>query len=192
MSADQHEITVASSSWSGGRETNANPPAAPKTEHVSEHTFSLRGILAGGFIGTLICFASIYYGLQAGQTNSMPLPSALLAYAVFRPFTRFLRRQFNPNENVFVMTVAASMGGIPYTAGLSGTIPALEYLTTSRDNGPIKFTLWRLILWCLGVCLFGILFAAPFRKHFVSRTDLRFPTGTASMYFSYDLQNHLC
>lgn len=171
-------------------EPSASSPAIPEADRVSEQTFSFRGLFAGAFIGTLICFSSIYYGLQAGQTNSMPLPSALLGYAVFGPFARLLRRQFNPNENVFVMTVAASMGGIPYTAGLSGTIPALEYLTTSRDNGPMKFALWRLILWCLAVCLFGIVFATPLRKHFVLRTDLRFPTGTASMYFlSYDLQS---
>lgn len=162
---------------------NISPlPTQPKAERHDEQTFSLRAILAGGFIGILICFASLYYGLQAGQTNSMPLPSVLLAYAVFKPLARYLRRPFNPNENVLAMTVAASMGGIPYTAGLSGIIPALEYLTTAHDHGPLKFTLWQLILWCLGVCLFGIVFAFPLREHFVLRSGLRFPTGTASTY----------
>ena len=92
MSAEQRDITAVSSSWSGEREIDANLSVVLQTEHIPEQTFSLRGILAGGFIGILICFASIYYGLQAGQTNSMPLPTTLLAYAVFRPFSPFLRR----------------------------------------------------------------------------------------------------
>jgi hypothetical protein len=78
-----------------------------------------------------------------------------------------------------VMTIAASMGAMPVTAGLDGIIPALEYLITPRDNGPMKFSLWHLILWSSGVCLFGIVFAAPLRYFFVIRNPLRFPTGTA-------------
>jgi uncharacterized oligopeptide transporter (OPT) family protein len=78
------------------------------------------------------------------------------------------------------MTVAASMGGIPYTAGLCGVIPALEFLLPRRKNGPINFDLPRLILWCLSVCLFDVVVAVPLRKHFVLRAVLKFPTGTAS------------
>ncbi|KAK0622080.1 OPT oligopeptide transporter protein-domain-containing protein [Bombardia bombarda] len=144
-----------------------------------EKTFSLRAIIAGIAIGTPVSFASIYYGLQAGQTNSMPLPSALLGYAIMKPFAAFMSTPFSPMENVLTMTVAASMGGISMTAGLCGIIPALEYLLTSDDNGPLTFTTLQVILWSLSVCLFGIVIATPFREHFVSRSNLRFPTGTA-------------
>lgn len=149
-----------------------------------ERTFSLRGIAAGAVIGSVICFASIYYGLQAGQTNSMPLPSALMGYAVVKPFAKYMRTSYTPMENVLAMTVAASMGGIPMTAGLCGIIPALEYLVPADQNGPLTFSLLRLILWSLSVCLFGVVIATPFREHFVRRSNLRFPTGTASRSYT--------
>ena len=147
-----------------------------------EPTFSLRAVLAGAFIGSLICSSSLYYGLQSGNTNSMPLPSVVLAFALFKSLNKYLRAPLTPTENVMVMTVAASMGGIPYTAGLAGVIPALEFLVV---GGPMRFGLGRLILWSLSVCLFGNVVAIALRKQFVLRSGLRFPTGTASMFLFF-------
>lgn len=109
----------------------------------------------------------------------MPLPSALLGFIIFQPISKYLRAPYSPMENVLVMTIATSMGAMPVTAGLDGIIPALEYLVTSRDNGPMNFTLWHLIIWSSGVCLFGIVFATSLRHFFILRDPLRFPTGTA-------------
>ena len=92
---------------------------------------------------------------------------------------KVLHTPYSPMENVLVMTIAASMGGMPVTAGLDGIIPALEYFITPKDKGPMKFPLWHIILWSSSVCLFGIVFAAPLRYYFVIRDPLRFPTGTA-------------
>lgn len=145
-------------------------------------TLSLRGVVSGVLIGSLICFASLYYGLQSGNTNSMPLPSIVLAFSLFKPLQRYLHTPFNPNENVLAMTVAASMGGFPYAAGLAGVIPALEFLVPERDNGPLSFALPRLVLWSLSVCLFGNVIAVMLREQSVVRSKLRFPSGTASMH----------
>lgn len=152
-----------------------------------EPTFSWRGVLMGILIGAIISFASVYYGLQSGKTNSMPLPSALLGYVCFKPLLPYLKTPFNPKENVLVMTVAASMGGIPVTTGVTGIIPALEYLLSAADNGPLKFPLTRLFLWSLGVCLFGVVLPVPLRAYFVKHSRLRFPTGTASTFISFSL-----
>jgi uncharacterized oligopeptide transporter (OPT) family protein len=109
----------------------------------------------------------------------MPLPSALLGYVVFQPISKYLRTLYSPMENVLVMTIAASMGAMSVVAGLDGIIPALEYLITPSDNCPMKFSLWHLILWSSGGCLFGIVFAALLRYFFILRDPLRFLTGTA-------------
>ena len=164
----------------------ATPPAMSTSPSPITHarifeecTLTLRAVIAGLLIGAMICFANLYFLLQAGLNNSMPLPSALLGYIVFQPISRFLRTPYSPMENVLVMTIAASMGAMPVTAGLDGIIPALEYLITPIDNGTMKFSLWHLILWLSGVCLFGIVFAAPLRSFFTIRDPLRFPTPTA-------------
>lgn len=165
---------------SGRCSTHSIPRPRNILQRPSDATLTLRSVVAGLLIGSLICFASVYYGLQADQSNSMPLPSALLGYAIVHPLSKRMQAPFNPSENVLVMTVAASMGGIPTTAGLCGTIPALEYLVPREQNGPLVFTLREVVLWSLSVCLFGIVVATPFRKQFVLRSKLRFPTGTAS------------
>jgi hypothetical protein len=161
------------------QERSTSPSLRTHAETIEERTISVRAVIGGLLIGAMICFANLYFLLQAGLNNSMPLPSALLGYMVFQPISKYLHTPYSPMENVLVMTIAASMGAMPVTAGLDGIIPALEYLITPRDNGPMNFSLWDLILWSSGVCLFGIVFAAPLRYFFILRDPLRFPTGTA-------------
>jgi uncharacterized oligopeptide transporter (OPT) family protein len=68
---------------------------------------------------------------------------------------------------------------MPVTAGYTEVIPVLELLTTSKENGPFKFSLLELVIWSLGTCLLGIAFATALRYHFIIRRPLRFSTGTA-------------
>ena len=37
----------------------------------------------------------------------------------------------------------------------------MNYLLTTEENGPITLDLWKLILWSLGLCYFGVVFAVP-------------------------------
>ncbi len=37
----------------------------------------------------------------------------------------------------------------------------MNYLLTTEENGPITLSLWKLILWSLGLCYFGVVFAVP-------------------------------
>lgn len=40
-------------------------------------------------------------------------------------------------------------------------IPAMNYLLTTDEQGPLHISLWKLILWSLGLCYFGVVFAVP-------------------------------
>jgi hypothetical protein len=48
------------------------------------------------------------------------------------------------------------------------------------EGGPLNLSFWKLVIWSLGVCLFGVVFAVPLRKEVIVREKLRFPSGTAS------------
>jgi hypothetical protein len=37
----------------------------------------------------------------------------------------------------------------------------MNYLLTPEENGPLKLSLEKLILWSLGLCYFGVVFAVP-------------------------------
>lgn len=107
---------------------------------------------------------------------------------------------FSEVENVLVQTVAGSVGTMPLGCGFVGVVPALEFLlkpsetpsSSSTDpeivsalalaeqTGGLKLPLDKLILWALGLCFFGVMFAVPLRKEVIVREKLRFPSGTAT------------
>lgn len=107
---------------------------------------------------------------------------------------------FSEVENVLVQTVAGSVGTMPLGCGFVGVIPALEFLlkpsetpeSSSPDpeiitalaegprHGGIHLPLGKLILWALGLCFFGVVFAVPLRKEVIIREKLKFPSGTAT------------
>ncbi|EMD00677.1 hypothetical protein BAUCODRAFT_29028 [Baudoinia panamericana UAMH 10762] len=107
---------------------------------------------------------------------------------------------FSEVENVLVQTVAGSVGTMPLGCGFVGVVPALEYLlkpsetpgsnstdpeivaalAAAEENGGLRLPLGKLILWALGLCFFGVIFAVPLRKEVIVREKLKFPSGTAT------------
>jgi len=37
----------------------------------------------------------------------------------------------------------------------------MNFLLEKTENGPLDLSLWQLIVWSLGVCYFGVVFAVP-------------------------------
>ncbi|KAH9863994.1 hypothetical protein J1614_009927 [Plenodomus biglobosus] len=142
--------------------------------------FTLRGVLVGLAIGVVICFSNMYFGLQTGWVSSMAMPSALIGFAYFKVVARTLKFPFTPVENVLVQSVAGSVGTMPLGCGFVGVIPALNYLLKTEENGPLDISLWRLIIWAVGICFFGVVFAVPLRREMIIREKLKFPSGTAT------------
>ena len=142
--------------------------------------FTLRGVLVGLAIGVVICFSNMYFGLQTGWVSGMAMPSALIGFAYFKVVARTLKLPFTPVENVLVQSVAGSVGTMPLGCGFVGVIPALNYLLTPEENGPLDISLWKLIVWSVGICFFGVVFAVPLRKEMIIREKLKFPSGTAT------------
>jgi len=40
-------------------------------------------------------------------------------------------------------------------------MPALNYLLAEEEQGPVFLPMWKLIVWSLGLCYFGVVFAVP-------------------------------
>jgi uncharacterized oligopeptide transporter (OPT) family protein len=110
----------------------------------------------------------------------MAMPSALMGFAYFKAVSRMLKVPFTPVENVLVQSVAGSVGTMPLGCGFVGVIPALNYLLKPEENGPLDISLWNLIIWSVGICFFGVVFAVPLRREFIIREKLKFPSGTAT------------
>lgn len=107
---------------------------------------------------------------------------------------------FSEVENVLVQTVAGSVGTMPLGCGFVGVVPALEFLlkpsetphtdssdpdilsavAAAEEGGGLRLPLGKLVLWALGICFFGVVFAVPLRKEVIVREKLKFPSGTAT------------
>ncbi|GAB7358882.1 hypothetical protein MBLNU230_g4105t1 [Neophaeotheca triangularis] len=172
--------------------------------------FTLRALMAGLLIGVLIAFSNTYFGLQTGWISGMAMPSALIGFAYFKTLQTVMCRLglerlgigagFSEVENVLVQTVAGSVGTMPLGCGFVGVIPALEFLLKpsetpksdsddeeiinvlklAEETGGLKLPLGKLVLWALGICFFGVVFAVPLRKEVIVREKLKFPSGTAT------------
>lgn len=174
----------------GGLHDDAPPPRhtsreARERRFLAERAdqpqnFTLRGVLCGLAIGIGICFSNMYFGLQTGWVTGMAMPSALIGFAYFKTVSRMLKSPFTPVENVLVQSVAGAVGTMPLGCGFVGVIPALNFLLTKEENGPLSISLWRLVIWSLGICFFGVVFAVPLRKEVIIREKLKFPSGTAT------------
>ena len=151
------------------------------TERAGEgQNFTVRGVLVGLVIGVIICFSNMYFGLQTGWISGMAMPSALIGFAFFKTVARHIDYPFTPVENVLVQTVAGALGTMPLGCGFVGVMPALEYMLTPEENGPLVLGTWKLIVWSVGICFFGVFFAVPLRREVIIREKLKFPSGTAT------------
>ncbi|KAI1095412.1 OPT superfamily oligopeptide transporter [Rostrohypoxylon terebratum] len=162
------------------------PPYPPESEDGSGNDvkylpegrhFTLRGVAAGLLVGLIICFSNMYFGLQTGWISMMTMPSSLLGFGLFKALSRHLSFPFSPVENVLVQSVAGGMAIMPLGCGFVGVIPAMEYLLKPSEQGPIHLSMWKLIIWSLGLCYFGVVFAVPLRRQVIIREQLKFPSG---------------
>ncbi|KAF6831681.1 oligonucleotide transporter (OPT oligopeptide transporter) [Colletotrichum plurivorum] len=144
---------------------------------IHGRSFTIRGVLVGLLVGLVICFSNMYFGLQTGWVSTMTMPASLMGFGIFKAMSRHLKFPFSPVENVLVQTVAGSMAIMPLGCGFVGVIPAMNYLLTADEQGPLNISLWKLILWSLGLCYFGVVFAVPLRRQVIIRERLRFPSG---------------
>ncbi|KAL1306153.1 hypothetical protein AAFC00_004262 [Neodothiora populina] len=180
---DSDETSLLSDSYSNRRSReDAETLLAERAEQG--HHFTVRSVILGTLIGVVICFSNTYFGLQTGWVSSMAMPSALMGFAWFKAVSKHLAFPFTPIENVLVQTVAGSVGTMPLGCGFVGVIPALEFLLkpdeTPDGSTGLHLSLWKLIVWALGLCFFGVVFAVPLRKQFIIREKLKFPSGTAT------------
>ncbi|KAH7040405.1 oligonucleotide transporter [Microdochium trichocladiopsis] len=139
--------------------------------------FTFRGVVVGLLVGLVICFSNMYFGLQTGWISMMTMPASLMGFGIFKALSRHLTFPFSPVENVLVQSVAGGMAVMPLGCGFVGVLPAMEYLLQPSELGPVRLSTTKLIVWSLGLCYFGVMFAVPLRRQVIIREKLKFPSG---------------
>ena len=119
-----------------------------------------RTIACAVLLGSVVCLANVYFALQAGMVNSMPMHSALLGFAFFRSIQHHLSRPLSPSKTTLIEIIAGSLGLAPFMSGFTSFITALEFLATPEENGPTRFSFVQLLLWSIATCGLGIVTGA--------------------------------
>ena len=166
-----------------------NQLSTHRGQRLIDRGFSPRALVAGLLIGILINFSNTYYGLRVGSGGQMSMISALLGFITFKLFSRYLGRYFSLQENVLVISAATATGCMTFTAGFINIIPALEYLIGPEENGPINIPTSSLLLWPIGLCFFGTIFAALLREQFIVREKLPWPGPKATAQLLHTLHH---
>jgi len=136
---------------------------------LGEAQFTLRSVVAGCLVGSIVACTNIYIGLKIGWTFGASIVSAVLGVALFN----VIGRRLSVLETNITQTAGSAAGGMASAAGLVAAIPALELLGYEIGAG-------SLMLWALGIAFLGVFFAVPLRRQMVEVDKLRFPTGTAT------------
>ena len=142
------------------------PSASPKPQ------LTVRSVIVGLFVGTILCFTNMYFGLQTGWVTMGSLQCAMVGFAILKYGGA---THFNPLENVVVQTVGVATATMPLAGGFVGIIPALQLL-----DPPIRLTVGEQLAWCAALTYFGIFFAVPLRRQTILVEKLPFPSGTAT------------
>ncbi|KAK6464592.1 OPT oligopeptide transporter protein-domain-containing protein [Scheffersomyces coipomensis] len=151
------------------------------SEKLALPQITLRATIVGLFIGSIVLVSNFQFGLQTGWVSMMSLPAALLGFAIFKvsPYSN----SFTDVENVYVQSVAVAVGTGPLCYGLIGIVPAIEKFLTAEESGlgrTLNFSLIDLMVWSLGLGLFGVFFAVPLRNQVIIKEKLPFPSGSAT------------
>jgi len=139
------------------------PPSYPARE------LTIRAVVIGLLIGTVLTAANTYLGLYAGMTVTGSIPAAIVSMGILRG----LLRRGTIRENNIVQTIASA--GEAVAAGIIFTVPAM--LITGVW---LEFSFWKVSLIGLLGGLLGVLFMVPLRRVLiVEDKELIYPEGVA-------------
>lgn len=142
-----------------------------------ETQLTVRAIVAGCLIGSLVSGINLMLGLRIGWTLGGSIIAAILGFALFRALAAsgLLKTQYSLLEANITQTAGSAAGSMTSAAGLVAAIPALSMMEGAPELGWIELTIWA-----GAVAYLGVFFAVPLRRQMVVIEKLRFPTGTAT------------
>ncbi|MGB0743863.1 MAG: OPT/YSL family transporter, partial [Opitutales bacterium] len=141
---------------------------------TSPRQLTIRAIITGFILGSLLAPCNIYTGLKIGFSFNMSIAAALLSYAYWNTLYHFGKTpHWGLLENNINQTAASSAASI-LSAGLVAPIPAYT-LISGRELGYPVLTIWVLV-----ISFAGIVTAIAVRRQLLDRDALPFPNGIAT------------
>lgn len=141
---------------------------------------TLRAVLMGGFLGSLMSISNLYTTLKIGWSFGVAITACVLSFVIWRSITVIFSKL--PFGKVSQMTIletncmqcTASAAG--YSTGSTiGTAFAALLLINGVHIG------WEIVLpWTLVSAALGVFLAVPMKRQMINREKLPFPDGIAA------------
>ncbi len=134
---------------------------------------TLRSILTGMILGSVLSLTNLYVGIRTGWTLGVGITSVVLSFGIFKLLAKMnLGREMTILENNAMQSIATSAGYM--TGPLISSVPAYMMVT-----GQIVPT-YQVLCWVITLSLMGVLFAFPLKRRFINDEQLPFPEGYAA------------
>ena len=132
---------------------------------------TLRSAITGFLLGGLLSVTNLYVGAKTGWTLGVGLTSVILAFAIYRVFSRLGARDMTILENNCVQSIATSAGymTMPLTSGLAA------YMWATNNVLPW----WQIVCFTIVLSILGVLVAFPMKRRFINDEQHPFPEGRA-------------
>ena len=132
---------------------------------------TLRSALTGFCLGGILSVTNLYVAAKTGWTLGVGLTSVILAFALYRVFSRLGARDMTILENNCVQSIATAAGymTMPLTSGLAA------YMWATNDVLPM----WQIVCFTIVLSILGVLVAFPMKRRFVNDEQHPFPEGRA-------------
>jgi uncharacterized oligopeptide transporter (OPT) family protein len=150
------------------------------TYHRNARELTLRAVLAGMLIGSVMCLSNLYVFFKTGWSMGVTITAALLAFALFRGLGavrlggwRAVKRPLDALENNALTTVASGAGYMT-GGGNMAAFGALLMVTTMRPSG------LPMVAWFGAIAALGVFTAIPIKRQLINAEGLAFPTGKAT------------
>ncbi|KAJ3029524.1 hypothetical protein HK097_005781, partial [Rhizophlyctis rosea] len=164
----------------------------PSTLNDDAPALTVRAVLVGVLLGSIISASNMYLGLTIGWTFGASLFGSIVGFAILKPLSRILPNafgggHFGPKENCTVQSAATAAGGL--SVGFVSAIPALYRLGLMSER--VTQDIVPLLLWSLAAAYYGLFFAIPLRRYFSEYlTELLFSFSDAVHYLQKTVTDH--
>lgn len=140
---------------------------------------TVRALTVGTVLGLVVAASNVYLGLMTGFTFGASLFGSLLGAAIIKSICKLpvVGGHFGPKENVTIQSTATAAGGL--TSQFVSAIPAMYRLGLLKD--PVS-DFGRLFTLTLACAFFGVFVVPPFRKFYILKQKLVFPTPSATAF----------
>ncbi|POR31165.1 Oligopeptide transporter [Tolypocladium paradoxum] len=153
---------------------------------LEKNPLTVRAVLTGIVLGSLVNASNVYLGLKTGFTFTATMFGAIFGNAIILLLTKAfpgvpgIGTPFGPQENSIIQAAATGAGGMAgmFVAGL----PAMYRLNLLSEDPKADFP--RILTITIVCALFGLFVAVPLRKFFIINVarelNMVFPTPTAT------------